>query len=300
MATYAESIIEEFNTSFKIQTEWNWLLAIAFFLGGVGAGLFLVSSYLSLVAGQVLGILLVTIGKGGAHLLYLGRPLRAWRAFTQAGHSWISRGLVAIAVFTVTSILYVAPYYEWFTWLPWTPDSAFGRTCLGIAMVSAFGVIVYTGFVMAYSASIPFWNSSLIPIAFLVSAILGGSAIVLIMVPFIGETGIDVKFVETLELFMMGVMVLVLMTHLVTMYYSTLGAKESVRLLTVGRHALLFMGGVIGMGLILPLAAGLYFYFALGGSVVHPAIGVAALLELVGGYLFRYSLFKAGVYNPVY
>jgi sulfite dehydrogenase (quinone) subunit SoeC len=70
-------------TQFTFQTEWvegrGFLLVLAFFLGGLGAGLYLLSMYLNFFAGMVTGFLIVAVGKGGAHFMFLGKPWRFWR-----------------------------------------------------------------------------------------------------------------------------------------------------------------------------------------------------------------------------
>src|SRR3974390_1510638 len=44
------------------QTFWNWLIGTAFFLGGLGGGLFLVSFWTGHTAGMVVGYLVVVVG----------------------------------------------------------------------------------------------------------------------------------------------------------------------------------------------------------------------------------------------
>src|SRR3972149_10194876 len=92
-------------TEFTFQREWverrGIFLLLAFFLGGLGGGLYLVSLYLNLQIGLVVGFLIVLIGKGGTHLIYLGRPMRFWRGFLRLQTSWIARGLVAVAAVVV-------------------------------------------------------------------------------------------------------------------------------------------------------------------------------------------------------
>jgi formate-dependent nitrite reductase membrane component NrfD len=75
------------------QAWWNWLIGTAFFCGGLGAGLFLISLASGQRLGMILGYLVVVLGKNGAHLLYLGRPARFWRADMRPDRSWIARGI---------------------------------------------------------------------------------------------------------------------------------------------------------------------------------------------------------------
>ena len=99
----------QFLIGYQPQREWAWLIATAFFLGKVGAGLFLISYFSDFRLGAVVGLLIVGVGKTTAHLLYLGRPLRFLRAVVGWHTSWISRGIIAMGVFLACGAVYVAP-----------------------------------------------------------------------------------------------------------------------------------------------------------------------------------------------
>src|SRR3989337_2521379 len=94
---------ELFVDSFKVQREWierkGMLLLLAIFFGELGAGMFLVSWYLNYLLGMVLGIVIVASLKTTFHVLFLGQPLKFWRAFTRPQSSWISRGVIIMSVF---------------------------------------------------------------------------------------------------------------------------------------------------------------------------------------------------------
>src|SRR3990172_7389619 len=98
-------MVDEFSVGFRVQREWSWLILFAFFLGGMGAGLFLISYFIGFNIGLVVGLLIVAVGKNTAHLLFLGRPERFWRAFTQPFISWISRGIYFDTIFIIFSAL---------------------------------------------------------------------------------------------------------------------------------------------------------------------------------------------------
>ena len=97
------SLIEgnQFVAGFRQQTEWAGLIASAFFFGKVGSGLFMVSVFTQSRLGMLLGLLIVLGGKGGAHMLYLGKPLRFWRGMSRPGTSWVSRGFWAMTFMLV-------------------------------------------------------------------------------------------------------------------------------------------------------------------------------------------------------
>ena len=100
----------QFTMGYRPQGEWSWLITTAFFLGNVGAGLFLISYFNSLYLGAGVGLLIVGVGKSTAHLLYLGRPERFLRVIVRWRTSWISRGLIAMGLFLVFGVVYLARY----------------------------------------------------------------------------------------------------------------------------------------------------------------------------------------------
>jgi formate-dependent nitrite reductase membrane component NrfD len=91
---------------------------------------------------------------------------------------------------------------------------------------------------------------------------------------------------------------LLLMAHLSVMSGSAVAARASIRMLTRGRWAPLFLGGVIGAGLIVPL-----LFVPLAGAsglqAVFAVTAVLALLRLLGDYLFRFLVIRAGMYDPL-
>src|SRR4030042_387045 len=159
---------------FTFQTDWvekkGILLILAFYLGGLGAGLYIISLYFNFFAGMVTGFLIVLIGKSGCHLLYLGRPLRAWRGFAKPQTSWISRGLVAILIFLIpTALQLVAVLAK----LPWSDNLALQV----FVFIGAFALMAYTGFALSVVRAIPAWNTSMIPVLFITYSIVGGAGL---------------------------------------------------------------------------------------------------------------------------
>ena len=93
----------EFLIGYQLQREWAWLIAAAFFFGTVGAGLFFISFVIDFQLGAVVALLIVGVCKGAAHMLFLGKPLRFPLAVRMWRTSWISRGVIAMFVFLVTT-----------------------------------------------------------------------------------------------------------------------------------------------------------------------------------------------------
>ena len=73
-------------------------------------------------------------------------------------------------------------------------------------------------------------------------------------------------------------------------------AQNSMRQLVSGRISLVFYVGAIGVGIVVPLSLGIASQLADTGNVVLALVGVASL---VGDFSVRYSVVKAGVYEPL-
>ena len=285
---------KDFVIGFRIQEEWSWLIATAFFLGEIGAGLFFVSFFLDYKFGALIGLLIVSFGKNIAHLLYLGHPLRAWRAVLKPGSSWISRGLISVIVFMISGFLYIAPS---FNLIPINQASGLYAIIKFIALISAFIVIIYDGFVMAYSPSIPLWNTALLPMLCLTYSLLGGTtlSILFIRLGWGNISAINIEAVELMELLLIIINLIMILIYVMTMYYSTGTAKFSVRLLIKERYSFPFLGGVIFTGLILTL---LILLIYTSKPIIYLLVA-AAFTELIGDFLIRFLLLKAGTYSPV-
>ena len=157
--------------SYTRQREWidrrGLFLWLAFYTGGLGGGLYLVSLFFNNLWGMFIGWLIVSIIKGGAHLIFLGRPIRAWRMVTRPQSSWISRGITFVLLFGLFGAIQMAFTY-------WAPGGAGEVIFKVLAGIMAFGVAIYTGFVLNSIKGVPFWNSSMLPILFILCGILGG------------------------------------------------------------------------------------------------------------------------------
>src|SRR5581483_2825960 len=154
------------------QTWWNWRIGIAFFCGEIGAGLFLVSLWTGHFLGLLVGYLIVVAGKNAAHLLYLGRPGRFWRAAMRPDRSWIARGIWATGVFAIfgaASLGIRAHVVSLPTFVMSAADV--------LAGCAALFIMFYDGLVMRASSGIRFWNSLLLPVLCFTYALLGGSTL---------------------------------------------------------------------------------------------------------------------------
>ncbi|MFC2014112.1 NrfD/PsrC family molybdoenzyme membrane anchor subunit [Chloroflexota bacterium] len=282
---YSTTTIDEFSVGYDFQKEWverrGLLIAMAFYLGEAGTGLFLGSLLVGWKLGLIIGIGIVAIGDGGCHLLYLGRPLRFWRAFWRPQSSWISRGMFILVLFIIFGLAY---YFVGSTAL------------LGITVFLALCVMLYVGFAMAFSASMPFWNNALLPVMFIGTGLASGMSLLLTIYSFAPQTLSDTAILDLMGPVLAIILVILIGVYMWTNYFSSIAARESVKFLGTGRFSSIFYSAVVLLGLVIPLAILIPAYF---GSVPLALLSVAGICALLGSFALRYSLLKAGIYPPI-
>lgn len=290
-------VLPEIRVNPVIQKEWGWPIALAVFLGGLGGGLFLLSEFLCLNWGMVLGI--IGMGLSVVFLvLDLDKRPRFWRVFSKPGTSWLSRGAIFLTGALVFGILYVAPSY--ISWLPWKAGTALEYLIGLTAGIFAFLVILYTGFLLSTSSSIPIWNTLFLPIQFAIYAFLGGIDVIFI-IKALGWLSVDGEIFAPIAAALLIATLVLLGIYLAIMFSAKKGAKEGVNLLVKGKLSPLFIWGVFVVGLIIPIVIDLLIIFLfpnLATATPVTLLGISATLTLIGSFLYRFTLLKAGVYYP--
>jgi len=271
------------------QTTWieghGILIWFAEVMGLIGGGLYLVSLYFNSLWGMLVGWLMIVVVKSGLHFAHLGKPSRFWRLFLRAGTSWLARGLLFVTLFAVFGGLQLYLSYS----LPRSGEELFFRIC---AAALALLVIAYSGFVMNYVNGIPFWNSALLPLLFVVFGMLGGTAVLLLAVP-AADRGAMLRLMPLL----VCASACLLALYLWCATYMGPAAKSSVREIVQGRLALYLWGGIGACGVLLPLLSMLYMHLA--SAQPNVLLGASALGVLIGVFSLNYCLLKAGVYRPL-
>jgi protein NrfD len=277
----------EFNTELVAQEEWGWLLALDLFFGGMGGGLFLLVLNFNLPASvAVVSVLFVALG-ALVLMIELGHPLRAWRALCKPFSSWISRGVFCVTLFVLFGILYSAPGFDALSWL--APDSDSVRRTIGvIAAVSALMVMLYPGFVLAASPSIPFWNSSFLPLIFAFHSLMVASGFLFLIAPW-GLNSAKLPGISSWGVILIVANLVMGAMYLANSKGSGLAGKEAVRRLNAGPLGWTFKLGVVLLGMVAPLLIIVW---------MPSVLTLAGLFILIGGLLFRYCVLKAGVYVP--
>jgi len=263
------------------QELWGWPAVVNFVLGGLGAGWYVVAV---LAAGfeRSPG---VTAASWAAPVLVLagfaavageaGRPLRGPRVLTRLRTSWMSRELLAGIAF----VLLVAA------------DLAFPlRLHRAQAMVAAVLLALAQGFMVRRARGVTAWDVPLVPVLFLLSALLSGSGAHLLVDALAGRAPIPAVIGGTL--------LLIVVSFVVWARYLAWTSEDAYRRavapLREGRSAVLIDGAGYG----LPLLLGL---LALAAPPVAGALTALAGALLVAGQAYAKArlIRAAGRLRPI-
>ena len=114
----------------------------------------------------LLALVFVVIGLSSS-TFHLGKPGRAWRAFSQWRTSWLSREAVLSAVTFAPALL--------FGWVVWHGDSSLLAHAVALALaLCSFATIVCTAMIYACLKPIPAWNQpTVFPVYFFFASLTG-------------------------------------------------------------------------------------------------------------------------------
>lgn len=315
--------------------EWGMMVVIYLYTAGLSAGMFAVSALATYLGGgryqrlARLGAMLapwpLMVGLGML-VFDLGKPLRFWRLFTTV--QWtspMSIGSWLLTFFTAISLVYL------FLWLPrplrslvrlplrfgdlfhparWEPlpqrAVRLGRGVLAaVGFVLSLGVGMYTGVLLGAVPARPFWNTPMVAQLFLFSALSSGAALALLIVALGGRLVDDEAMrherhlLVSIDASLIVLEIFILIPFFLHQALNTRSSAESMQLVMGGPYTALFWGGVVVLGLLIPLAIEGYELFPLilkeGAVRYSRQLGiVSAALVLMGGFLLRYVFVYAG------
>ena len=268
------------------------LVWIAEVFGSLGPGLYLVSLFYNNLWGMLFGWLIILFLKVPVHLVYFGKPSRFWRIlppFSNAWRtSWIARGVLFTILFAGFALIQLILTYSF-------PGTGWDAAFKVIASINALVVGIYSGFVLNYCRSVPFWNSALLPLVFLFNGIADGFA--LIMAIGLGDPQVNIMAAEAGSRILLTTNAIIMAAYLWNATDTSKTAKYSATLLLRGGLALPFWVGVIALGIVIPLAISVSGYFA--GEASVPLLIIAIVLHTAGTAALKYCLLKAGIHNPI-
>jgi formate-dependent nitrite reductase membrane component NrfD len=310
---------------------WEWPIAIDLWVAGMAGGAYFGAFLINRITrgrhellpriAMFLGVPLVLLGSL-LLVVDLGEQLRAWHLFTRfRAASPMSMGSWILLIYALIGIVMIALWWS----TSFDPEKVRvpvysvvakvirpAARALGvldwIALVLAVLLMSYTGVLLSASNQ-PLWASTvLLPVLFVASAIFTGTALLLLVL----KTGfgrlLDMLFGgegkpipdDTMDAIVAATAIVGVVQLVVLVGYvvglaglSTAEAASEVGLLTFGPLGFLFWGGVVLVGLVIPLVL-LFASMRAGKEALVGSILASASLVLLGGFFLRLVVVLGG------
>lgn len=286
------------------QEAFGFNIAMYFYLTGLSAGSFILSTlaygfgmnqYKAIGrVGIVLATLLLVIAPFFL-LIHIGMPHRAWHLFVYLNMSSpITWGSFLLILYPINCIIY--GYFMFKENIKLTRIFGF----IGIPL--AISVHGYTGFILAFGKARALWNTALMPILFLASAIVSGIALMILVIIikdrfFSKAKKIDMELLMNLgkllawmivfDLFLVG-------SDLLVLLISHSDAQAVAHLILGGRFSIMFLIIENLIGKIIPFIILVVPCFRTLTTVI-----IASILVVVGIFFMRYVVVVAGEFIPL-
>lgn len=290
-------------TSQVAVAHWGWTIALfLWFVGLSGMSLFVnmwskkrIVFLIATVAG-IVGTLLVVSHLGRM----LNLPFAVFYSLMEGSlnfGSWMFIGICILAALCVWTALQAVVMLGW---LPmWRPVKAIAdilenpwnyrvNGMLGLAATA------YSGFLLTQASGVSLWNTAVVPVIWIVSGLSCGLGLVELLVgmdrikfddvPWITKTS---NVCDSMELLAIFAFVSIAMAG------DPAAAAGAARMVS-GEGALMFWGGAVLMGVIIPVTCNLLF-----AARTHKANLVGGTSAIIGALCLRASVLFAGFYVPV-
>jgi formate-dependent nitrite reductase membrane component NrfD len=237
---------------------------------------------------MLIGWGIVAFIKGGTHFVFLGKPQRFWRIMMHPQPSWLARGFLFVVGFAGLGAIQLLISWQW----PGTPAEIIFKVLAGIL---AFCVAIYTGFVLKAVKGVPFWNSWLLPVLFIMCGVLGGFGLSVAIAHFGGD--INLAQAELGSRWLLGINILLIVAYLMLASKREEVGKQTVVEQIRGQNAPVFWIGIVLLGIVIPVAVSVVGIVA--GEVNSAVLLGGVVCEIIGGLSLRYMVLKGGAYKPL-
>ena len=270
---------------YQSQREWGWTIATEIFCAGTAGGVYIISvlSYLlfggTIFLSGVFASLVLLLVSVLLLIIDSNSIRRVPRAFFNI-KSPLTLGAISLSLLIIFLILTIGILYTGLA-----PLALYPVVWLGVTV--SLLTIIYPGILMGLMKAIPVWSGSGPSLLLLSAALVSGSAVVT-LVGGLGHVGFNLNRITLWLLVIYG---LFLSLYIILGGHRSKPAQISVQRLFKGTLFLIFMMGVIAVGLVAPFV--LFIMGIISSSASMPQVG--SVLILIGGISMRYSLIASGV-----
>lgn len=285
---------------------WGWEIPFYLFLGGLVAGMMMISGYFlfrgrqkematSCLTLPLLSVVLLSLGMF-ALFLDLAHRWYFWRMYMTfqptSPMSWGSWILLLVYPALLANALIRPP--AWLTAripaLTALSERVGSRSAnvkfIGIANMLLGAMLgVYTGSLLSAFGARPLWNSSILGLLFLTSGLSAAAA----FVHLVAKDEFEQKLLAKADNAFLTAEIVIIGMFLIGLLSSTAVHIEAAQLLLSGPYAPVFWVFVIGLGIIIPL---IIQSLAVNHKVAHTP--VAPILVVLGGLILRFVIVQAG------
>jgi Fe-S-cluster-containing dehydrogenase component/formate-dependent nitrite reductase membrane component NrfD len=292
---------------------WDWRVSLYTWTKGIASGVYLVAALLVLFgflsAGSPLWLWITPVVSGaflgitGLLLIWdLEHPSRFYMIFTRPQwKSWLVKGAFIIAGYSLVLALHflASIFVSGSDKLTFVVQSWLMLPGIPLAALTA----VYTAYLFAQAKGRDLWQNPLLPPHLLVQALLLGSAVLLPIAAWFGETRAVLRFIDTVPVVILASLWILAVTSLlhllmiwgeVSLTHPTAHARLAIWEMVRGRYRSEFW-----IGIVLSMLGGLLPWLAILGYG-STSIGIGgAPLALIGLMLFEHAYVQAGQSVPL-
>ena len=288
---------------------WGWEIPVYLFLGGMVAGMMIISGYF-LFSGRYketncscyylprMSFVLLSLGML-ALFLDLEHKAFVWRLYTtfeitspMSWGSWIL--IIVYPALLANMLMKIPPNFSSKFRSIWDLSSKLQQRPMLIKNIGVINMFlgamlgIYTGILLSSLGARPLWSTSILWLLFLMSGLSAAAAFIHLIAKNKSERELLAKADNgflVIELFVIGLMLIGLVT-------STQVHMDAAYLLLDGPFAASFWVFVIALGIVIPLIIQL---LAVNHKIQHTP--VAPIMVIVGGLILRFVIVAAGQYS---
>jgi len=265
---------------------WGWEIPVYLFLGGMAAGLMVLSGLTVLThrrddwtftvrRGPVLVLPLLAVGMAALFLDLAYKPhvFRFYTVFKPASPmSWGSWILLLVVPVTVASLWHHAA-------------SRYERPLALANVILGAGLGIYTGILLGAFGARPLWNSAILGPLFLASGMSAAAAVIHVLAP----TERERRALARIDVAMLALEALFLSLLLIQLATGSVVARTAALLFLGGPYTAVFWVLVVLIGIVLPIVIQT---LAVSDRIQHTAWAPA--MVILGGLALRFVIVYAG------